>query len=228
MSYSNGPRIVTDGLILYLDAGNSKSYPGAGTSWTDLSGNNNTGTLTNGPTFSSENKGSIVFDGTNDYVDCGTGLSSSSLTISLWVKFNSLSNQVLITKGNWDTNAASYSIAYYLGQIRTDTFESDSIYGTTRYSFVPTLNIWYNLIFASNTNNSTWTEYINASNVTFTSYGGTYRTPRSGSYSVNIGRNTNGNYPFNGNISQVSIYNRALSSSEVSQNYNATKGRYSL
>jgi hypothetical protein len=227
MSYSNGPRIVNDGLVLYLDAGNSKSYPGTGTIWNDLSGNNNNGTLTNAPTFSSANKGSIVFDGTNDYVDCGTGLSSSSLTISLWVKFNSLSNQVLITKGNWDTNAASYSITYYNNQIRTDMFESDSIYGTTTYSFVPTLNIWYNLIFASNTNNSTWTEYINASNVTFTS-SNTYRTPRSGSYSVNIGRNTNGNYPFNGNISQVSIYNRALSSSEVSQNYNATKGRFSL
>ena len=66
MSYSKGPRIVTDGLVLYLDAGNSKSYPGTGTVWNDLSGNNNNGTLVNGPTFSSANKGSIVFDGVND------------------------------------------------------------------------------------------------------------------------------------------------------------------
>ena len=68
MSLSRGPKIVTNGLVLYLDAANKKSYPGSGTTWTDLSGNNNTGTLTNGPTFDSNNGGSIVFDGTNDYV----------------------------------------------------------------------------------------------------------------------------------------------------------------
>jgi hypothetical protein len=227
MGIQYNSRTIVDGLVLALDAGNVKSYPGSGNTWTDLSGRGNTGTLTNGPTYSSANGGSIVFDGSNDYVDCGTGLSSSSLTISLWVKFNSLSNQVLITKGNWDTNAASYTIAYYNNEIRTDTFESDSTYGTTKYSFTPTLNIWYNLTFVSNANNSTYTEYINASNITLTIFNG-YRTPRSGSYSVNIGRNTNGNYPFNGNIAQVSIYNRALSAAEVSQNFNALRSRYGI
>lgn len=62
-----GP-IVTDGLVLCLDAANPKSYPGSGTAWMDLSGNGNNGTLTNGPTYNSGNKGSIVFDGVNDYV----------------------------------------------------------------------------------------------------------------------------------------------------------------
>ena len=68
MSTKYSPKIVTDGLVLCLDAANSKSYPGSGTSWNDLSRNNNTGTLTNGPTYTSSFGGSSVFDGTNDYV----------------------------------------------------------------------------------------------------------------------------------------------------------------
>jgi hypothetical protein len=66
-----GPNIVTDGLVLYLDAANQKSYPGTGTTWNDLSGNGNNGTLVNGPTFNSDNNGSIVFDGVDDYVNFG-------------------------------------------------------------------------------------------------------------------------------------------------------------
>lgn len=71
MSIYGGPDIITDGLVFCLDAANSKSYPGTGTAWTDLSGNDNNGTLTNGPTFDSSNGGSIVFDGVNDQVNCG-------------------------------------------------------------------------------------------------------------------------------------------------------------
>ena len=66
MAIIDGPRIPTSGLIFYLDAANTRSYPGSGTTWTDLSGNGNTGTLTNGPTYSSANGGQIVFDGSND------------------------------------------------------------------------------------------------------------------------------------------------------------------
>ena len=88
MSLSRGPKTITNGLVLYLDAANKKSYPGSGATWTDLSGNSNTGTLTNGPTFSAANMGSILFDGTNDYVDCGnnSSLQITQGTISAWVK----------------------------------------------------------------------------------------------------------------------------------------------
>ena len=87
MGLSHSPRIVTDGLVMCLDAGNSRSYPGTGTVWTDLAGN--IGTLTNGPTFNSENGGSVVFDGTNDGVDVsGTesfnGPLGVSYTLSAW------------------------------------------------------------------------------------------------------------------------------------------------
>ena len=95
MSIFYNPRIVTDGLVLALDAGNTKSYPGSGTTWTDLSGRGNTGTLTNGPTYSSANGGSIVFDGTNDHVTMSgnniSGLSAETtdFSICIWVKYNS-------------------------------------------------------------------------------------------------------------------------------------------
>ena len=87
MYYS--PRIVTSGLVLALDAAERLSYPRTGTTWRDLSGNNNTGTLTNGPTFSAGNMGNIVFDGTNDYVNCGNNSSinlTSYITLSTWTK----------------------------------------------------------------------------------------------------------------------------------------------
>ena len=71
---ASGPNIVEDGLVLALDAGNTKSYPGSGTTWTDLSGKGNNGTLTNGPTFDSGNGGAIFFDGGNDYVTTGNTL----------------------------------------------------------------------------------------------------------------------------------------------------------
>ena len=87
MIFSGGLRIieelnpvVTTGLQLYLDAGNASSYPGSGTAWTDLSGNSRDGTLTNGPTYSDTNGGSIVFDGTNDFVQCTGSLTVTAAT----------------------------------------------------------------------------------------------------------------------------------------------------
>ena len=68
MAFSFSPRIVTDGLVLYLDAANQRSYPGSGTTWSDISRGGNNGTLVNGPTFDPGNGGSIVFDGVDDYV----------------------------------------------------------------------------------------------------------------------------------------------------------------
>ena len=67
MALSHSPSIVTNGLVLCLDAANSKSYPGSGTTWTDLSGRGNNGTLVNGVGYNSGNLGSLVFDGVDDY-----------------------------------------------------------------------------------------------------------------------------------------------------------------
>lgn len=91
-----GPTIITDGLVLYLDAANPKSYPTTGTTWSDLSGNENNGTLINGPTFNLSNNGSIVFDGVNDYGSLGNSLGNgfSQITVNAWINVASLGNNI--------------------------------------------------------------------------------------------------------------------------------------
>ena len=93
---AHGPSIITQGLVLALDAADRNSYPGTGTAWTDLSGNGNNGTLTNGPTYNSANGGSIVFDGSNDYVNfsynSSLNIGGLNITLSSWVRPTSLVN----------------------------------------------------------------------------------------------------------------------------------------
>ena len=84
--YYRTPPIVTNGLVLALDAGNTLSYVSGSTTWRDLSGNNNSGSLVNGPTFNSVNGGSIVFDGSNDYVEISPVNASSQFTLNFWIK----------------------------------------------------------------------------------------------------------------------------------------------
>ena len=86
MSVEGGPDIVTNGLVLYLDAANNRSIVSGSTTWFDLSRNGNTGSLINGPTYSSANGGSIVFDGANDYVACGNLTTLNNMSIGMWVK----------------------------------------------------------------------------------------------------------------------------------------------
>ena len=97
MSLAHGNRpIVTDGLVLCLDAANTRSYSGTGTDWFDLSGNGNHGTLVNGVGYSADNKGSLVFDGTNQEIS-GTNLSSvisNEFTLETWIKTPSFNNNI--------------------------------------------------------------------------------------------------------------------------------------
>jgi hypothetical protein len=238
MSYSNGPRIVTDGLILYLDAANSKSYPGTGTLWNDLSGNNNTGTLTNGPTFSSANKGSIVFDGSDDVVN-GTiagSIFAGNFTQSAWVyKLNAnqiwqgvftnsspqTNNTYLMTFGNGSVTAPFNSVgANQVGVAENGIFLDIGTH----------INKWLYIIMTKSSSTLNIYCYKDGSLLqnsgTITWNGGNFATTNN--YQLARHWSAGGVIPLQGNISQVSIYNRALSPNEVSQNYNATKGRYSL
>jgi hypothetical protein len=104
-NYTGG--IVTNGLVLNLDAAKTDSYPGTGSIWRDLSGNSNNGTLTNGPTFSGIGKqASIVFDGSDDKVYCGSGSTidfnvSQSFTTCCWAYLTAISGyEVFIEKSH--------------------------------------------------------------------------------------------------------------------------------
>jgi hypothetical protein len=93
MAFYRGPQIVKDGLVLWLDAANNKSYTSGSAIWRDMSSNNNSGSLINSPAFSSANNGSIVFDGVDDYVNCGIGSLlniTSSVTLMCWITYGSV------------------------------------------------------------------------------------------------------------------------------------------
>ncbi len=233
-----GPRIVSNGLVLCLDAANKRSYPGTGTTWTDLSGNSNNGTLTNGPTFSAGNMGSISFDGTNDYIDTanstGLNFTNTTGTISFWFKTSAstANGPIMISKnmdatGGWAISMESSAIPY---------FETKNSGGgaTAFYRYVNKVcndGIWHNVVavFTTSTTvivNNTASMYLdgvlaNGAQTQLTVYGGNTAG------TVQIARRSSGNY-YNGNISSLQIYNRGLTASEILQNYNAVKSRFGL
>ena len=205
-------------MVLNLDAGNLNSYPGSGTTWTDLSGSGNNGTLTNGPTFSGANRGSIVFDGVDDYVLTPVNIDANPNTVSAWFNASSTSGArgiVLTDNGGWDKG---FEITNGFFNIHVGNNLSST--GVSALS-----NTWYfgTIVYTS----ISMSFYINGANI----WNGGAPGGTSGS-TVEIGR---ANFPggagsrfFSGNIAQVSIYNRALTPEEVSQNFNALRSRYGI
>ena len=232
-----GPNIVKNGLVLWLDAANTKSYPGSGTTWTDMSGNNNSGSLVNGPTFSSANNGSIVFDGTNDTVSITKPNPNIAGYISLctWIKFNnyntgSADGPVIMHKGNHYTIQlrASSGIDYW-------SYADSSLYSYATFGFrqAPGLyqtNTWMNLVVTKDSLN-TVTLYKNGVLLDARTNFGSAIIQRNTTLFLSGYSDTDTNPTIgllNGNIAQTQIYNRALSQAEVQQNYNATKARFGL
>jgi hypothetical protein len=230
MAFGNGPKIVTSGLILSLDAADRNSYSGTGTVWNDLSGNGNNGTLTNGPTYSSTNGGSIVFDGVDDYISgsLATSLSNSEFTIGIWLKTGNISsNKIVFSLGTEASNNKSIHLRFVSS---TTSFRFD-LYTS---GLVTTLsNTSANFTYLTCTLNSSLLQsvYQNGSFISSRTATGLF----TGNTVYNLGRwgleapqfNLPGEY-WNGNISQVTVYNRALSATEILQNYNALKSRFNL
>lgn len=234
MGFYRGPHIVTDGLVLSLDAGNTKSYPGSGTTWFDKSGNNRNGTLTNSPTFSS---GSIVFDGVDDFVDITGSLSTFSFiqntgifTVSAWIRLTDLAGGARYFIGNNRNSVTEkgFNIGYSgaSGRLRyalTDGAVSILVVNAGNY-FLDSSWIFFTLI--GNGTNSIL--YKNGIQFSVSSNFGTLSTGDS-TRALAIGRaNDISTLEWQGNISQTSIYNRALTAQEIQQNYNATKSRFNL
>jgi hypothetical protein len=231
MSFSFSPKIVTDGLVLYLDAANTRSYPGSGTTWSDLSRSGNNGTLVNGPTFNGANGGSIVFDGTNDYVATNLGtlrsLTGTRSTLNIWFRtVNSSTRQVLLA--DWNSAGALETARLEISGFNISPNKvGGTINGISNSTPVQSTtsiqnNTWYWVTILYNGTNTQL--YLNGQ------LEQSLATTERGSDStghVAIGRagDFNGLY-WNGNIANIQIYNRALSATEILQNYNATKNRY--
>ena len=210
--------LVTDGLLLNLDAGDPRSYPGSGTVWTDLSGNGNTGTLTNGPTYNNANGGSIVFDGTNDHILGTLPLITGEVTIEAWVKFDGVTNRQNVFAQGQDGVSFSCGLVVDNSQIRFRNTNSD--YVPSSPSTLVT-GQWYHLVFS--TTGLLTTGYVNGisngttPNVISSNNVQTYKIGQ---------RPASSDESLDGNISIVRLYNRALSAAEVAQNYDALKVRY--
>jgi hypothetical protein len=215
-----GPNIVKDSLKLYTDAGSPNSfYNKTGTTWNDISGNGNNGTLTNGPTFDSNNGGSIVFDGVDDIVNFGpfSLLTGSNFSLSFWVKLNvNVITQVPIAKDN------QFSIGFFNSQI---SYADGSNWNYSAFGYYGTFNAstWYNIVAVKNNTNVTL--YSNSSVVTSQSFGGSVTGNANNFY---LGAYAGNSSYFGGNISSMYIYNKSLTSNEVIQNYNVQKTRFGL
>ena len=214
MSGVVGPRygIVTDGLVLHLDAGNTLSYPGTGTDWFDLTSNNNDGTLINGPTFDSANGGSISFDGVDDYIDMGTINFGQIYTLNIWVKLDDLNSRVWIG----GVNTSEYHMNFLNGLLYNRVNNNLFTFNTQAQ-----VNQWYNFnLVRNNTSIDCYKNGIFIGNSTNINYNTDFILYR-------IGSSPSGFYG-NGNMSITSFYNKPLTDSEIQQNYNATKTRFGL
>jgi hypothetical protein len=216
-NYTGG--IVTNGLVLNLDAAKVASYSGTGTSWNDISGNNNNGTLTNGPTFSGIGKqASIVFDGVDDLIKInnGNGINIGNIfTTFVWVKFNSY-NTVLL--GSNDFADSGYPL--YVENANNLYIAAGSIFTGITTANLST-NQWFYLTVVRNNTSIIW--YKNGINIGTATLGSS-----SSNILKSVGDYNNRGFPLNGNIASTQIYNRALSADEVSQNFNALRGRYGI
>jgi hypothetical protein len=232
-----GPHIVTNGLIFGIDAASERSYPGSGTNWTDIVGDSNCA-LVNGPTFDSGNGGSIVLDGSDDYVLRSTTPTElqgdPSFTISMWVK--RLSNEVDNT-GIWGFggNAINQGInSWWYGnenEITIDTWGRATF--TTGQTYP--LNEWVFVTWQKTSGAMTRTNCILWKNTT--SYTGSdlavlrseSTAPDINNSGISLGK-IHSAYSSSVNFAYATtiIYNRVLTASEVIQNYNATKGRFGL
>jgi hypothetical protein len=223
MGIARGPKIVTSGLLLALDAADKLSYPGSGTTWRNLASNNFNCTLTNGPTFSAANMGSIVYDGVDDTVTCNLVTSdANNVTMEAWFKATTLpGDRGLMLNGN----GASSGYGLQFGACGTA--------GTTLYVFFGGINCnvvsygtlvtntWYQAVYTRTTTPS-------ISNILYINGISRSTNTTSNPNAAPAGSTLIGHSAFNGNISIARIYNRALSATEVLQNYNITKNRYGL
>ena len=195
-----------------------KSYPLSGTAWSDISKQENNATLYSGPTYDSSNGGSIVFDGTDDYCLAGTGLAiTGNLTVTAWVRPSSFTNQgnIVSKSSNLGYRMRFQSNGTFWMYSNTNTITSPSTY---------TINNWFHTVGVFSSTGLRM--YINGSLV---QSNGTPFTPSSyGVSSFIVGGNSTTQELFQGRIANVSVYNRALNQTEITQNFNAQKTRFGL
>ena len=227
MALAHSPRIVTDGLVLCLDAGNTKSYPGSGTTWSDLSGQGNNGELVNSPTYNSSNLGYFQFV-TDDYarIPNNTDLDTQTPSVEVWVKTNATTqNGFWFEKGTVNSQYSLFQEGSFI-RWRQNFAGGITNLSTATATYMNTTN-WYQVV-------GTYTSgsrklYINGVQVNSDTQSGTIST-NSGGMSIGAfgGYSGSRSYYYNGNLAVCRVYNKVLTASEIQQNYNALRSRFGI
>lgn len=229
MSTQYSPQIVTNGLVVYADAANTKSLVSGSSTWRDLSGNGKNGGAGAGATWGSQNGGVVNFNGVSSYVSFGTGNTFFPLynfTIDLWFQ----SKGTVATTGTVPgLFGFTYGVRAYFDTANRLGFAASSGSTMPFLTYTHTSNfrddgLWYNIAFQATPTN------------TYIYLNGEFKTSRSVTWlgdtiwptaDWSLGRDLNNSYQyFTGSMASYKMYNRALSAAEIQQNYNATKGRF--
>ena len=225
MGLAHSPRIVTDNLVLALDAANTKSYGGSGTTWSDLSGNGTDGTIS-GATHTSGTDGYFDFDGTDDYVDTTSGwtnFGTDPFTIEVWYKTSSASQYETLV-GNASGGSGTFQLDYNgSNNLRFNYTTNSGEYVDSSISL--SVGVWKQVVVVrEGTGTNQFKIYSNGDlNTT-----DTFNFNINSSAQLRIGRNRGGVYYYDGAISNVKVYTKGLTATEVAQNFNALRGRYGL
>lgn len=226
MSFDNGAKITTNGLVFCVDSADLNSYPGSGTSWRDMSGNNRTGTLVNSPTYTNTNGGYFTFNGSNNSVTFSdTGLPSGNATrsVSMWFRVAAIGNvyYAFINFGTINGTGRNYAFQWANSYLRFNTDNNITMVYQTAGAI--SINTWYNMVMTwDGTTHRGYLDGVDAFGTNTTAL----NTLLNGTmYFSNDGGGV-GSGNLNGGIAHVMIYNRALSAAEVLQNFNALKSRY--
>jgi hypothetical protein len=237
MGIAGGPDMIQNGLVLVLDAADRNSYSSSSTIWRDLSGNANNGTLTNGPTFNSVNGGSIVFDGSDDYIsipDASSIKPATQLTMEATFRMTTKNtfNTILCkpaTNAPWTSPFLSYMLRVQAASLQI-ALNRNSTYLFIDHSFDYLINTNYHVTFNIDMTTGAYRYFLNGNlvlNSTITSGGSISYGTQPCLIGAGFGSSPVGEL-FTGNIYNAKIYNRVLSDSEVVQNYNALKSRFNL
>ncbi len=218
--------ISNSGLVLHLDAGNTASYSGSGTTWNDLSGNGSNVTLTS-TSYSSSNGGSIVFNGTTSYADFTANIGSTNVvTVEMWVKTNSLTSPVgmYFGFGLYDAWTSGGNIGY-----NTSAGDLQGI-SSSQVDFLGIVGGWRHLVFVMNAGSKTNNKiYVNGESQTMNQVYGTFSTVNAtfnaGNGRISSWRNDL-NWRMNMNVANFKVYSRELTQQEITNNFNANKSRF--
>lgn len=237
MGLGHGAGIVRSGLVLHLDAANTKSYPGSGTAWKDLSGNNRNGVLTNGPSFSSNNKGNFIFDGTNDHSlhSFAPITGNSPLTVTGFFYRTGVTTQ----KGTWGIGGQTALQGINSYSLNGSNLISIDLWGTATIQspVAYDLNTWnycawvYRGTLFNRTNISIYKNAIEYTGGSLSlARGNETSTPNINSSGIVVGRagSTDSGYAAPITVSSICFYNRALTSAEIRQNFESSRGRYGI